>query len=67
MEVIQNHNHSLRAYISSLSERDIRTAHLHSIDYVISPKMRRKIEYIIGSALVDMSIKAQVCMLYLAK
>ena len=39
LEDIQNQNHSLREQISSLSERDIRTAHPHSMDDVISPKM----------------------------
>ena len=37
------------------------------MDGVISPKMQRKIEDIIGEALAEMSIKAQVQMLYLAK
>ena len=39
LEDIQNQNHSLREQISSLSERDIRTAHPHSMDDVISPNM----------------------------
>ena len=37
------------------------------MDYVVSPKIRRKIEDIIGESLVEMSIKAQVQLLYLAK
>ena len=36
------------------------------MDEVISPKMQRKIEDIIGEALVEMSIKAQVKLLYLS-
>ena len=36
------------------------------MDDVISPKMRRKIEDIIEEALLEMSIKAQVQLLYLA-
>ena len=67
MEVTQNQNHSLQEHISSFSYRDIRTAHPHSIDDVISPKTRRKVEYINGEALVKMSSKAQVNLLYLPK
>ena len=37
------------------------------MDGVISPKMRRRIEDIIGEALVEMPSKAQVQLLYLAK
>ena len=37
------------------------------MDYVIYRKMRIKIENIIGGTLVEMSIKAQVQLLYLAK
>ena len=37
------------------------------MDDVISPKMRIKIEDIIGGTLVEMSIKAQVQLLYLSK
>ena len=67
LEDIQNQNYILRDQISSLSERDIRTAHLHSMDDVICPKMWRKFEDIIGGDLVDISSKAQVHLLYLAK
>ena len=37
------------------------------MDDAISTKMRRKIEDIIGEALVEMSSKAHVQMLYLSK
>ena len=67
LEDIQNQKYILRDQISSLSERDIRTAHPHSMDDVISPKMWRKFEDIIGEDLVDISSKAQVHLLYLAK
>ena len=67
LEEIQNHNHILREQISELTERDIRTAHSYSMDDVISPNTRRKIEYIIGEALVEMSSKAKGKMLYLSK
>ena len=67
LEDIQNQNHIIREQIYSLSERFIRTAHSHSIDDVISPNMRRKIEDIIGEYLLEMSIKAQSQLLYLPK
>ena len=37
------------------------------MDDVVSPKMRKKIEDIIGGDLVHISSKAQVQLLYLAK
>ena len=67
LEDIQNQNHIIQEHISSLSERGIRKAHSHSLDDVIYPNMRRKIEYIIGEALLEISIKSQVQLLYLAK
>ena len=67
LEDIKNQNYILREQISSLSERDIRTGHSQSMDDVISTKMQIKIEDIIGEALVEMSSKAHVQMLYLSK
>ena len=67
LEDIQNHNYIIREKISSLSDREIRTAHSNSMDDVISPNMRIKIEDIIWEALVEMSGKSQVQLLYLAK
>ena len=64
MEVIHNKNHSIREQISYLSYIDISTSHPHSIDDVISPKMLRKVDYIIGVAIVEISSKQQVNMLY---
>ena len=67
LEDIQNHNYIIREKISSLSDREIRTAHSNSMDDVISPNMRIKIEDIIWEDLVEMSGKSQVQLLYLAK
>ena len=67
LDKIHNHNHIIPKHISSLSERGIRTAHPHSIDDVIYPNMWRNIYDIIGESLVEMSIKAQVWILYLSK
>ena len=67
LEYTQNQNHILREHIPYLSERDIRTGHSQSMDDVISTKMQIKIEDIIGEALVEMSSKAHVQMLYLSK
>ena len=52
LEDIQNQNHITQEHISYLSERDIRTAHPHSMDDVISPNMWRKIVDITGEYLV---------------
>ena len=51
----------------SLSERYISTTHSHSMNDVIYTKMQRKIEDIIGKYLVEMTIKAQVQLLYLSR
>ena len=51
LEEIHKQNHILQEQISSRSDRDIKTEHSHSMDDVISPKMWRKIEDIIGKAL----------------
>ena len=37
------------------------------MDDIVSPKMQKKVEDIIGEALVEMSSKALVQLLYLAK
>ena len=39
LEDTQNHNHILRELVSSLLERDMSTAHPHSMDDIISPNM----------------------------
>ena len=63
LEDIKNQIHIIREQIYSLSERDISIAHSHSMDDVISPKMRRKIEDVVDKALVKMSSRAQVHLL----
>ena len=64
---IQNQNHILWEQISSLSDFGIRTERFYSMDYVITPKMRIKVEAVMGVALVEMSGKEQVQFLYSAK
>ena len=48
LEEIQNHKHILQEHISFLQECDIRTAHPHSMDYVISTKTRKKLKVLLG-------------------
>ena len=67
LEDTHNQNNIIREHISSLSERGISTAHTNSMDDIISPKMQRKIEDIIGESLVEIPIKSQVQLLYSAK
>ena len=52
LKEIQNQNHTIRYYISSLSERDMRTTHPHSMDDFKSPKMWGKNEDITGESQV---------------
>ena len=67
LEDIQKQNYILRKKTSSLSYCDIITAHPHSMDYIISPRIRRRIKDIIEEPPVEISSKAQVRLLYLAK